>query len=157
VICVGPVQALATLDSGHYARPRLAVKPHVSILPKQEEVDYCACGACTGLRNTPIPATLTSTASPATTGPTPAGVPVAITSPGVESHHARDPADQKCARINHQRSITGLPDHAIDARLDKHIGWIQARFRYAAQPGAERIEAFTAGKLHITFLDVAGR
>src|ERR1700682_3232579 len=44
--------------------------------------DYCGGGACTGLRNTPIPATLTSTTSPATSGPTPAGVPVAITSPG---------------------------------------------------------------------------
>src|SRR6267142_5478569 len=56
--------------------------PTQAILPKREEVDYCACGACTGLRNTPIPATLTSTASPPTTGPTPAGVPVATTSPG---------------------------------------------------------------------------
>src|SRR5580658_4714454 len=40
------------------------------------------CGACTGLRNTPTPLTLTSTTSPATSGPTPAGVPVAIKSPG---------------------------------------------------------------------------
>src|ERR1700739_103745 len=39
-------------------------------------------GACTGLCNTPIPETETSTLSPATIGPTPAGVPVAITSPG---------------------------------------------------------------------------
>src|SRR5580692_4942908 len=41
------------------------------------------CGACTGLRNTPTPSTLTSTTSPATSGPTPAGVPVAIKSPGL--------------------------------------------------------------------------
>src|SRR5712671_2763953 len=74
---------------------------------------------------------------------------------GVESHHARDPADQKCARINHQRSITGLPDHAIDARLDKHIGWIKLGFDVRPNR-AERVEAFTAGKLHITLLDVAG-
>src|SRR4030081_1456088 len=74
---------------------------------------------------------------------------------GVKSHHARDPADQKCARINHQRSITGLPDCAIHARLDKDIGWIE--FGFDMWPNrAERIEAFTAGKLHITLLDVAG-
>ena len=41
-----------------------------------------ACGACTELRNTPIPSIRTSTTSPAVKGPTPAGVPVAITSPG---------------------------------------------------------------------------
>src|SRR5690606_12540068 len=36
----------------------------------------------TGLRSVPIPVTSTSMTSPATTGPTPAGVPVMITSPG---------------------------------------------------------------------------
>jgi hypothetical protein len=39
-------------------------------------------GGCTGLCNTPIPETETSIVSPAVRGPTPAGVPVAITSPG---------------------------------------------------------------------------
>src|SRR6266849_6550936 len=38
--------------------------------------------ACTGLRNTPIPSIRTSTTSPPASGPTPAGVPVAIRSPG---------------------------------------------------------------------------
>src|SRR6267154_118774 len=73
----------------------------------------------------------------------------------VESHHARDPADQKCARINHQRSITGLPDRTIHASLDKDIGWIKLGFDMRPNR-AERIEAFTAGKLHVTLLDVAG-
>src|SRR5215469_10128950 len=40
--------------------------------------------ACTGLRNTPTPATETSTVSPPESVPTPAGVPVAITSPGIK-------------------------------------------------------------------------
>src|SRR6267154_1284897 len=72
----------------------------------------------------------------------------------VESHHARDPADQKCARINHQRSITGLPDHAIHARLHKNIGWIKVGFD--VRPNwAKRIEAFAASELHIALLNVA--
>ncbi len=36
----------------------------------------------TGLRNLPTPLIATSTTSPAASGPTPEGVPVAITSPG---------------------------------------------------------------------------
>lgn len=39
-------------------------------------------GAATGLRNVPTPLTVTSTTSPVASGPTPEGVPVAITSPG---------------------------------------------------------------------------
>lgn len=39
-------------------------------------------GAATGLRNVPTPRTATSTTSPAASGPTPEGVPVAMTSPG---------------------------------------------------------------------------
>src|SRR3989442_12546024 len=39
-------------------------------------------GGCTMFRSVPIPSTETSTTSCATSGPTPAGVPVAITSPG---------------------------------------------------------------------------
>src|SRR6516225_1437253 len=51
--------------------------------------------ACTGLRNTPTPATETSTVSPPSRAPTPAGVPVAITSPGIsviirEIHRSRN-------------------------------------------------------------------
>lgn len=38
--------------------------------------------AATGLRNVPTPLTATSTTSPAASGPTPEGVPVAMTSPG---------------------------------------------------------------------------
>src|SRR6266704_2753612 len=41
-----------------------------------------AFAGCTGLDNTPIPSTVTSVVSPASKGPTPAGVPVAIKSPG---------------------------------------------------------------------------
>ena len=40
-------------------------------------VRHQACAGCTGLDNTPIPWTETSVVSPATSGPTPAGVPVA--------------------------------------------------------------------------------
>lgn len=39
-------------------------------------------GATTGFRNVPMPLTATSTTSPAASGPTPEGVPVATTSPG---------------------------------------------------------------------------
>src|SRR5579859_8397 len=39
-------------------------------------------GVATGLRNVPTPLTVTSTTSPAASGPTPEGVPVAMTSPG---------------------------------------------------------------------------
>ena len=39
-------------------------------------------GGCTGLCNTPMPEMETSTESPGVIGPTPAGVPVAIRSPG---------------------------------------------------------------------------
>ena len=37
----------------------------------------------TGFLNVPTPSTITSIASPATTGPTPLGVPVGIKSPGI--------------------------------------------------------------------------
>lgn len=39
-------------------------------------------GAATGFRNVPTPVMATSTTSPAASGPTPEGVPVAMTSPG---------------------------------------------------------------------------
>lgn len=39
-------------------------------------------GATTELRNLPTPLMVTSTTSPAASGPTPDGVPVAMTSPG---------------------------------------------------------------------------
>lgn len=38
--------------------------------------------SATGLRNVPMPLMVTSMTSPATTGPTPSGVPVATRSPG---------------------------------------------------------------------------
>jgi hypothetical protein len=38
--------------------------------------------SATGFRSTPMPSTSTSTTSPGWSGPTPAGVPVMITSPG---------------------------------------------------------------------------
>src|SRR5215469_7233876 len=50
-------------------------------LPRLRSQDRAAC---TGLRNTPTPATETSTVSPPESVPTPAGVPVAITSPGIK-------------------------------------------------------------------------
>src|SRR5712691_3468277 len=40
------------------------------------------CSATTGFRSTPTPGISTSTMSPGASGPTPAGVPVAIRSPG---------------------------------------------------------------------------
>src|SRR5580704_5980568 len=82
VICVGPVVTTGQLKPSRYTGRFWLRNPTDAILPKEDDVDYCACGACTGLRNTPIPATLTSATSPATSGPTPAGVPVAIMSPG---------------------------------------------------------------------------
>src|SRR5216684_1756008 len=62
--------------------PSAAATPPRQFYRSEIATDYCAGAACTGLRNTPIPATLISTTLPATSGPTPAGVPVAITSPG---------------------------------------------------------------------------
>ena len=56
--------------------------PLLRILAKSGPPVNHSRGGCTGLRNTPIPETLTSTVSPVTKGPTPAGVPVAMMSPG---------------------------------------------------------------------------
>src|SRR5213076_1879046 len=49
---------------------------------QQQHGQLHRCSATTGFRSTPTPGISTSTTSPATSGPTPAGVPVAITSPG---------------------------------------------------------------------------
>src|SRR5690606_34834046 len=43
---------------------------------------YCSLAGSTRLRSVPTPSTVTVTSSPASIGPTPAGVPVRITSPG---------------------------------------------------------------------------
>src|SRR6202022_3907304 len=80
--CVGFVQMLAGLKAGHNIRRSWRCNPRGQFYRSEMVTDYCVGGGGTGLRNTPIPATLTSTTSPATSGPTPAGVPVAITSPG---------------------------------------------------------------------------
>src|SRR6202140_4180123 len=77
-----------TEDSIHAMRRKDSLHPPMptdvySIETSRRTRNY-ACGAYTGLRNTPTPATLTSTVSPATSGPTPAGVPVAMTSPGIK-------------------------------------------------------------------------
>src|ERR1700687_734900 len=77
------VHALTSLGSGYLIhRSQPAQTPRTQFYPSEMVRDYWARGACTGVRNRPIPATLTSATSPATSGPTPAGVPVAITSPG---------------------------------------------------------------------------
>src|ERR1700740_2316927 len=81
---VGPGQSTGRLTTGHSLRRSERVQtPRKQFYRTALARDYCSGEACTGLRNTPIPATLTSTTSLATSGPTPAGVPVAITSPGL--------------------------------------------------------------------------
>lgn len=52
------------------------------IISAGEECRSFYLGAATGLRNVPTLLTVTSTTSPAASGPTPEGVPVAMTSPG---------------------------------------------------------------------------
>src|SRR6267154_608312 len=74
--------------------------------------------------------------------------------PRIEGHHAGNPADQKCAGINHQRSIARLPDRAIHSRLDKNIGWIEIGFNMRSNR-AKSVEPFAACELHIALLDVA--
>src|ERR1700704_5210674 len=74
--------------------------------------------------------------------------------PGIEGHHAGNPADQKCAGINHQRSIARLPDRAIHPRLDKNIGWIEIGFNMRSNR-AKSVEPFATRELHIALLDVA--
>ena len=84
----------------------------------------------------------------------PAGVPVAITSPGSSVI--------TCAI---QRIITstekiisddagGLFPNAVDVGLDAGIGRIEVRLQYRAE-GAEGVEAFAAGPLAVEFLQVA--
>jgi hypothetical protein len=77
-------KAVRALHSGLTSQRDSTVRipSHLDILPEGEAGGSYACAACTGLRNMPIPVTETSTVSFATSGPTPAGVPVEMTSPG---------------------------------------------------------------------------
>src|SRR5215831_13611262 len=74
---------------------------------------------------------------------------------GIQGHHARNPPDQKRARVNHERSIPGLTDPAIHPRLHLHVGWIDVRLDVRSNR-AKRVEPFTAGELHVSLLKIAG-
>src|SRR6266478_1026293 len=73
---------------------------------------------------------------------------------GIQRHHAGDPADEKCGRVNHQGCAAGLPERAVDARLDKNTGWVELGFDMRAN-GTKRIEALAASELNVAFLKVA--
>lgn len=60
--------------------PRLAL---VKGPPPDARLPTSFYSSATGFLSVPMPPTLTSTTSPATTGPTPSGVPVGIKSPGM--------------------------------------------------------------------------
>jgi len=105
------------------------------------------------LRNTPTPATLTSTVSPAASGPTPAGVPVAMTSPGNQGHHAGNPADQERSRIKSSMKSYPMPAFAVDVSLYEHIRWIKRSFDMRADR-TKSVESLCASELHVALLQV---
>src|SRR6266403_3168377 len=73
---------------------------------------------------------------------------------GIERHHAGNPADQKSAGVNHERSVTGLADCTVDARFDENACGVEIGLDVRAN-GAKGVEAFAARELNIAFLYVA--
>src|SRR5690349_12580714 len=73
---------------------------------------------------------------------------------GTERHHARNPANQERAGINHQRSVARLADRSIYTRFDENVRGIEIGFDVRAN-GAEGVEAFAARKLYVALLDIA--
>ena len=53
----------------------------------------------------------------------------------IERHHPGDPADQKSARIEHERSAAGLTQRAIDVSFDENIRRIESGFDMRADRG----------------------
>src|SRR5260370_42268396 len=73
---VGPGQSTGRLTTGHYiCRSQRVQTTRKQFYRTALARDYGSGEACTGLRNTPIQATLTSPTSLSTSGPTPAGAP----------------------------------------------------------------------------------
>src|SRR5215467_13937118 len=70
---------------------------------------------------------------------------------GQQSHHAGNPTDQKKHRINHQRSVAGLPDGSIDARFDDEARRIEIGFDVRTNR-AKGVKTFASCKLHVAFL-----
>src|SRR5258708_2321557 len=73
---------------------------------------------------------------------------------GIKRHHSRNPANQKSARINNERSIAGLAQRPVDASFHENVSGIQLGFNVRPDR-AERVEAFAARELHVALLDVA--
>src|SRR5213080_728283 len=111
--------------------------------------------ATTGFRSTPTPGISTSTTSPGASGPTPAGVPVAIRSPGsrvmtCENAYQRDNGKHHVAR---PAVLALLAVHAA-----VHLQLIESprvHRHHAGADGAERVEAFRAGPLLVGPLQVS--
>src|ERR1700741_1414856 len=71
--------------------------------------------------------------------------------PRKQRHHARNPANQECHGINHERSIAGLADGAVDMRFDLEARRVKIGFDMRAD-GAKSVEPFATGKLHVALL-----
>ena len=95
-----------------------------------------------------MPWTETSTSSPTSIGPTPSGVPVRITSPGQQRHHAGDVGDQGGDVEDHVLGGAVLLDVAVEVGLHPQVADVEL----GLDPGAERaegVEALGAGELHV--------
>src|SRR5579859_716915 len=73
---------------------------------------------------------------------------------GEQRHHAGNPANQERHGINHEGSIAGLADRAVDAGFDDKARRIEHRFDVWAD-GAKSVEALAARELHIALLQIA--
>ena len=135
--------------------PWSAIAPQRRILTESAASgETTDCAACTGLRNTPITFNSNVNDVAGDQRPTPAGVPVAITSPGSASSCAKSSAPERPDGINHQRSSARLAAACPFTCFDQQVVWFQLRFDVRPD-GAKSVEAFRARELHIALLQIA--
>ena len=93
--------------------------------------------------------------SPATTGPTPWGVPVGIRSPGSKRHDLGDIADDGVEREDEIPRVALLPDRAVDSGLYRKPRPGIDFVRDQRADRAKSVETLGAGELAVFLLQVA--
>ena len=105
----------------------------------------------------PTPSTLTSTTSPAASGPTPAGVPVGIKSPGNKRHRLRNMPNHNVQRKDEIPRVPLLPHLTIDTGFHAHSRPRINLIGHHRTDRTERVESLGPRPLPVFILKVARR
>ena len=104
-----------------------------------------------------MPSMVIETVSPSSMGPTPAGVPVRMRSPGSKVITAEIHSTIGADVVNHQRGTAVLLDFAVDVGAQFQIGRVERSVTIHGPDRAKGVMSLGPGPLAVGFLLIAGR